>query len=127
MNYTRLGLIFCAGLVREGKVVAEFYRSKALKSPRFFARSARCQRKQSVSWTSKKLRSAATKPCATHHPGHDDEQGRHPFQHPARSVCGHDSMVFKYSAAPCTVLAAKDRVFGTTARAVYTMDSYYAI
>jgi uncharacterized metal-binding protein len=39
---------------------------------------------------------------------------------------GHDSMVFKYSAAPCTVLAAKDRVFGhNPLAAVYTMDSYY--
>ena len=35
-------------------------------------------------------------------------------------------MVFKYSAAPCTVLAAKDRVFAhNPLAAVYTMDGYY--
>jgi uncharacterized metal-binding protein len=39
---------------------------------------------------------------------------------------GHDSLVFKYSEAPCTVLAAKDRVFGhNPLAAVYTLDSYY--
>jgi uncharacterized metal-binding protein len=39
---------------------------------------------------------------------------------------GHDSMIFKYSAAPCTVLAAKDRVFAhNPLAAVYTMDGYY--
>lgn len=36
------------------------------------------------------------------------------------------SMVFKYSEAPCTVLAAKDRLFGhNPLAAVYTLDSYY--
>ena len=28
MGYTRLGLVFCAGLAREGKLVAEFYAAK---------------------------------------------------------------------------------------------------
>jgi hypothetical protein len=46
---------------------------------------------------------------------------------PGRILCvGHDSLVFKYSEAPCTVLAAKDRVFGhNPLAAVYTLDSYY--
>jgi uncharacterized metal-binding protein len=39
---------------------------------------------------------------------------------------GHDSLVLKYSEAFCTVLAAKDRVFGhNPLAAVYTLDSYY--
>jgi uncharacterized metal-binding protein len=39
---------------------------------------------------------------------------------------GHDSLVFKYSDAFCTVLAAKDRVFGhNPLAAVYTLHSYY--
>ena len=39
---------------------------------------------------------------------------------------GHDSMFFKYSEAPCTVLAVKDRVTGhNPLAAVYTLHSYY--
>jgi uncharacterized metal-binding protein len=39
---------------------------------------------------------------------------------------GHDSMVFKYAEAPCTVLAVKDRLLGhNPLAAIYTMDTYY--
>ncbi|MFW5786691.1 MAG: DUF1847 domain-containing protein [Bacillota bacterium] len=40
---------------------------------------------------------------------------------------GHDSLFFKYSEAPATVLAAKDRVLGhNPLAAVYNSDSYYS-
>lgn len=127
MNYRRLGLIFCAGLAREGRLVAEFYRSKG-----FEVVSAICK----VGQVPKENIGIA-----------DDQKiaiGRH------ESMCnpisqamlmneaetefnillglcvGHDSLVFKYSQAFCTVLAAKDRVFGhNPLAAVYTLDSYY--
>jgi uncharacterized metal-binding protein len=39
---------------------------------------------------------------------------------------GHDSLFLKYSNAPCTVLAAKDRLLGhNPLAAIYTIDSYY--
>ncbi|MBN1356933.1 DUF1847 domain-containing protein [bacterium] len=39
---------------------------------------------------------------------------------------GHDSLFFKHSRAPCTVLAAKDRLLGhNPLAAVYTLNSYY--
>ncbi len=39
---------------------------------------------------------------------------------------GHDSLFFKYSKAPVTVLAAKDRVLGhNPLAALYNVDSYY--
>jgi uncharacterized metal-binding protein len=39
---------------------------------------------------------------------------------------GHDSLFLKYSDAPCTVLAAKDRLLGhNPLAAIYTIDSYY--
>jgi len=127
MNYRRLGLIFCAGLAREGRLVADFYRSRG-----FEVVSALCK----VGQVPKETIGVA-----------DDQKiaiGRH------ESMCnpisqamlmnaagtefnillglcvGHDSLVFKYSEAFCTVLAAKDRVFGhNPLAAVYTMDSYY--
>ncbi len=39
---------------------------------------------------------------------------------------GHDALFFQYAEAPCTVLVAKDRVFGhNPAAALYLSDSYY--
>jgi len=39
---------------------------------------------------------------------------------------GHDSLFLKYSNAPCTVLAAKDRLLGhNPLAAIYTVDNYY--
>jgi uncharacterized metal-binding protein len=39
---------------------------------------------------------------------------------------GHDSLFLKYAEAPCTVLAAKDRLLGhNPLAAVYTIDTYY--
>jgi len=39
---------------------------------------------------------------------------------------GHDSLFFKYSRAPVTVLVAKDRVLGhNPVAALYTSNSYY--
>jgi len=39
---------------------------------------------------------------------------------------GHDSLFLKYSDAPCTVLAVKDRLLGhNPLAAIYTVDSYY--
>lgn len=127
MNYRRLGLIFCAGLAREGRLVADFYHSRG-----FEVVSVLCK----VGQVPKETLGVA-----------DDQKiaiGRH------ESMCnpisqamlmnaagtefnillglcvGHDSLVFKYSEAFCTVLAAKDRVFGHNPLvAVYTMDSYY--
>lgn len=45
----------------------------------------------------------------------------------ALGLCvGHDSLFFKYSEAPVTVLAAKDKVLGHNPLAcIYTMDNYY--
>jgi len=39
---------------------------------------------------------------------------------------GHDSLFMRYSDAPCTVLAVKDRVTGhNPLAALYTLNSYY--
>jgi uncharacterized metal-binding protein len=127
MDYRRIGLVFCAGLAREGRIVAEFYRSKG-----FEVVSTICK----VGQVPKESIGVA-----------DDQKiaiGRHEsmcnpisqamLMNAAKTefnillgLCvGHDSLVFKYSQAFCTVLAVKDRVFGhNPLAAVYTLDSYY--
>ena len=127
MHYTRLGLIFCAGLAREGKLVAEFYRSKG-----FEVLSVLCK----VGQVPKEALGLADdqKIAIGCHESMCNPISQAVMMNDAQThfnilvgLCvGHDSLVFKYSAAPCTVLAAKDRVFGhNPLAAVYTLDSYY--
>jgi uncharacterized metal-binding protein len=127
MQYTRLGLIFCAGLAREGKLVAEFYQAKG-----FEIISTICK----VGQVPKETIGVADeqKIAIGRHESMCNPIAQAMMMNAARThfnvllgLCvGHDSLVFKYSQAPCTVLAAKDRVFGhNPLAAVYTLDSYY--
>jgi uncharacterized metal-binding protein len=127
MHYQRLGLIFCAGLAREGKLVADFYRSRG-----FEVVSALCK----IGQVPKETIGVADgqKIAIGRHESMCNPIAQAMLMNEAKTefnillgLCvGHDSLVFKYSDAFCTVLAAKDRVFGhNPLAAVYTMDSYY--
>ncbi len=127
MNYRRLGLIFCAGLAREGKIVADFLRSRG-----FDVVSAICK----VGQVPKETIGIADhqKIAIGRHESMCNPISQAMLMNKAKTefnvllgLCvGHDSLVFKYSDAFCTVLAAKDRVFGhNPLAAVYTLDSYY--
>ena len=127
MNYTRLGLVFCAGLVREARTVAGFYRAKG-----FEVVSAICKvgnvPKEELGVTD------AQKIAVGRHEAMCNPITQAMVVNAARTqlnvvlgLCvGHDSLVFKYSEAPCTVLAAKDRALGhNPLAAVYTLESYH--
>lgn len=127
MNYRRLGLIFCAGLAREGKLVADFLRSRG-----FDVVSAICK----VGQVPKEAIGIADaqKIAIGRHESMCNPISQAMLMNAAKTefnvllgLCvGHDSLVFRYSDAFCTVLAAKDRVFGhNPLAAVYTLDSYY--
>ncbi len=127
MKYTRLGLIFCAGLVREGKVVAGFFRSKGFEVASVLCKVGQVPKETIGVLDSQKIaigrHETMCNPIAQ--AMLMNKAGTH-FNILLGLCVGHDSMVFKYSEAPCTVLAAKDRVFGhNPLAAVYTMDSYY--
>ena len=126
MNCTRLGLIFCAGLVREGKVVAGFFRSKGFEVASVLCKVGQVPKETIGVLDAQKIaigrHETMCNPIAQ--AMIMNKAGTH-FNILLGLCVGHDSMVFKYSAAPCTVLAAKDRVFGhNPLAAVYTMDSY---
>ncbi len=127
MNYKKLGLAFCIGLVKEAKIV-----EKILVNNGFEVSSVICK----VGRIPKE------------HVGVEDNQKVHPGKF--ESMCnpimqakilndentdfnivlglcvGHDSMFFKFSEAMCTVLAVKDRLLGhNPLAAIYTNDFYY--
>jgi len=127
MQYARLGLIFCAGLAREGKLVAEFYRAKGFEVVSTICKVGQVP-KEKLGVTD------AQKIAIGRHESMCNPISQAMMMNAAKTdfnvligLCvGHDSLVFKYCEAPCTVLAAKDRVFGhNPLAAVYTLDSYY--
>jgi len=127
MNYTRLGLIFCAGLNGEGKLVGEFYRAQGFEVVSTICKVGQVPKEKLGVRDDQKI-------FVGRHESMCNPIGQAMMMNAAQThfnvllgLCvGHDSLVFKYSEAPCTVLAAKDRVFGhNPLAAVYTMGSYY--
>ncbi len=128
MGYERLGLAFCAGLAKEAEVVQQI-----LETNGFRVVSAICKS------------GCVSKSClGLGQNEHIDQQAEeetmcHPvlqayllnrFQTELNillGLCvGHDSLFLQHVRAPCTVLAAKDRILGhAPLSAIYTFTSYY--
>jgi uncharacterized metal-binding protein len=127
MGYTRLGLVFCAGLAREGKLVAEFYEAKGFEVVSAICKVGQVPKERLGVKDDQKI-------AIGRHESMCNPISQAMLMNAAQTqfnvlvgLCvGHDSLLFKYSKAPCTVLAAKDRVFGhNPLAAVYTLESYY--
>jgi uncharacterized metal-binding protein len=127
MGYERLGLAFCAGLVKEAAAVEEI-----LKAHGFDVVSVLCK----VGRTSKEK--IGIKDEEKIYQGTDEAMCNPIYQAKLLNhvksqfniligLCvGHDSLFFKYAEAPTTVLAAKDRVTGhNPLAAIYLSESYY--
>ncbi len=127
-GYSKLGLAFCSGLHREARIVADFFRHKG-----FAVVSAICSaggihketldikpedRFNSTGFEAMCNPIGQAKLC---------NENDTDFNVVLGLCVGHDSLFFKYSKAPATVLAAKDRVLGhNPLAAVYCAHSYYA-
>lgn len=128
MNYTRLGLAFCAGLTKEAVIVEKIFLDQG-----FDVVSVICK----VGAVSKEF--IGIQDSEKVHVGPRPESMCNPvFQAMALNdaktdfnillgLCvGHDSLFFKYAEAPTTVLAVKDRVTGhNPLAAIYTVGTYY--
>ena len=127
MGYKRLGIAFCIGLVKEASAVEDI-----LKIHGFEVVSVLCKAGRS----SKTI--IGLKDEETIYQGTDEAMCNPIFQAKLLNhektdfniligLCvGHDSLFFKFSEAPTTVLAVKDRVTGhNPLAAVYLSESYY--
>ncbi len=127
MDYTRLGLAFCVGLSDEGEVVEEIFKANGFEVVSVICKAGRSP-KESIGVRDEE------KVCI----GSDEAMCNPVFQakllnhakadfNVLLGLCvGHDSLFFKYSEAPTTVLAVKDRVTGhNPLAAVYLSQSYY--
>jgi uncharacterized metal-binding protein len=127
MNYRRLGLAFCAGLVKESAIVAEILEARGFDVISVLCKAGRTSKDRLGLKDSEKI-----------YQGTDEAMCNPIFQakllnhaHTEFNILlglcvGHDSIFFKYAQAPTTVLAVKDRVTGhNPLAAIYLSDSYY--
>lgn len=127
MGYRKLGMAFCIGLRTEAALVDRIFREHG-----FELASAVCK----VGRVGKEVLGLGDEGKIT--PGTfesmcnpilqaeilNEEQTE--FNILLGLCVGHDSLFFQHAAAPCTVLAVKDRVTGhNPLAAVYTLGSYY--
>lgn len=127
-GFKNLGIAFCIGLEKEAKIATEYFEKKDLT-----VNSAVCN---CGSIDKKEL----DVPPEDRFSPEGFEAGCNPIgQAKLLAECdtdfnivlglcvGHDSLFFKYSKAPCTVLAVKDRVLGhNPLAAIYNAESYYS-
>ena len=125
MNYEKIGLAFCMGLRKEAAVVGNHLIAKDLDVV-----SAICKvggvEKQFLGDDEKIDPGTAESMCNPILQAELLNREQTEFNVLLGLCVGHDSLFFKNSEAPCTVLAVKDRVTGhNPLAAVYTLDSYY--
>ena len=127
MGFQRVALIFCIGLRNEASVVHKFFAHHGLDVISVACKVGRVPKEvmgltegQKVSPGS--FESMCNPILQARLANHYQSQ----FNVLLGLCVGHDSLVFKYAEAPCTVLAVKDRLLGhNPLAAVYQLDGYY--
>jgi uncharacterized metal-binding protein len=127
MGYRRLGLAFCLGLIKEAALVEEIFIGQG-----FEVISAVCKAGNTpkgrigIQDREKIYRGTEEAMCNPIFQAKLLNREKTQFNILLGLCVGHDSLFFKYVAAPTTVLAVKDRVTGhNPLAAIYLSDSYY--
>ncbi len=120
-------MAFCAGLTKEAGIVEKLFRDHGFEVASVICKSGRTPKE--ALGISEPQKVAPGKPESICNPilqamVLNDAQTE--FNVLLGLCVGHDSLFFKYAHAPCTVLAAKDRVTAhNPLAAIYNIDSYY--
>ena len=127
MNYRRLGFAFCMGLRKEATVVEKLLTGAGFEVVSTLCKVGRTPKEKIGVRDEQKIRigsfESMCNPIAQAYLVNDAETD---FNVMLGLCVGHDSLFLKYAEAPCTVLAAKDRLLGhNPLAAIYNIDSYY--
>ena len=127
MKYRRLGLLFCFGLRKEAKVVSTILCARGFEVVSVVCKVGRVPKERiGIAEDQKIAIGQFESMCNPVTQATIANKARCDFNVLLGLCVGHDSLVFKYSEAPCTVLAVKDRLLGhNPLAAVYTIDTYY--
>ena len=127
MEYQRLGLAFCVGLAKEARLVTEILESHGFDVVSVLCKAGRTT-KDLIGLEESEMIFQGTDEAMCN-PVYQAKLLNHEkseFNIMLGLCVGHDSLFFKYAAAPTTVLAVKDRVTGhNPLAAVYLSESYY--
>jgi len=127
MKYKRLGFVFCIGLRKEAKVVESLLSSNGFEVVSTVCKLGREPKETIGVRDDQKIYigkfEGMCNPIAQAYVLNEEQTE---FNIVIGLCVGHDSLFLKYSKAPCTVLAVKDRLLGhNPLAAIYNIDSYY--
>jgi uncharacterized metal-binding protein len=127
MEYKRLGLAFCLGLVKEAKVVEGILKAQGFEVVSVLCKAGRVPKKTiGVRDEEQIYRGGDEAMCNPIYQAKVLNKAKTEFNILLGLCVGHDSLFFKYAKAPTTVLAVKDRVTGhNPLAAIYLSDSYH--
>lgn len=127
MGYQRLGLAFCLGLTQEAKVVEQVFKAQGFDVVSVICKAGRIPKEEiGIKEDEKIYRGTEEVMCNPIYQAMILNQARTEFNILLGLCVGHDSLFFKQSDAPTTVLAVKDRVTGhNPLAAVYLSGTYY--
>ncbi len=127
MGYRRLGLAFCLGLAKEAAVVEEILKKKGFEVISVLCKAGRTPKEELG--LKEKHKIFQGKPESMCNPIYQAKLLNHErtdFNILLGLCVGHDSLFFKFTEAPTTVLAVKDRVTGhNPLAAIYLSATYY--
>lgn len=126
-GYQNIGLAFCVGLVREARIVSQILRENDLTVQSIICKNGSIP-KEFIGITEEQKVRPGQEEAICNPIGQalllNDAQTE--FNIMLGLCVGHDSLFIKYSQAPVTVLAVKDRITGhNPLAAIYLHESYY--
>jgi uncharacterized metal-binding protein len=127
MGYKRLGLAFCLGLAKEAEVVGRILDGHGFEVVSAVCKSGRTPKETiGLKDEDKIYRGTEEAMCNPVYQAKLMNEAQTEFNVLLGLCVGHDSLFFKFSEAPTTVLAVKDRVTGHNPLApIYLHETYY--
>ena len=127
MKYKRLGLAFCLGLRPEANIIEKLFTTAGFEVVSALCKMGRTPKEDIGVRDDQKINigcfESMCNPIAQAYVMNSEKTE---FNIVIGLCVGHDSLFLKYAEAPCTVLAAKDRLLGhNPLAAIYTIDTYY--
>jgi uncharacterized metal-binding protein len=128
MGYKKLGLVFCGGLAKEGEVVSQILEKRGFDVVSVMCKAGGVPKEEIGIEESEKIYIGDFEPmCNPIFQAYVVNDSGTDFNVLLGLCVGHDSLFFKYTEAPTTVLAVKDRVTGHNPLApIYLSGSYYS-
>ena len=127
MGYKRLGLPFCIGVRKEAKIVEMLFKSKGFEVVSVACKVG-CIPKEKIGLTDQhKISPGSFEPiCNPVLQALILNESETELNILLGLCVGHDTIFLKFSEAPCTILAVKDRLLAhNPLAAVYNIDSYF--